>query len=195
MTPRAALLVLAPLLLADCHGRRDTWHLHYPRPLARQIKGVDGRPCDEMVSDRTCDPFVCVQKKCVVKECVEDRDCPRGICIEGYCALPPPQPGKRCDPFDDEGAHSILYPAKVEPRDVHDERVAKYLSQWDRCSCRPLWLREGMTSAESDECGPFPCTPSGCYVHACESDSDCAEGLCSSHASWPNDWCVKSDPH
>lgn len=196
-TYNLVLGVLLPALfvLGNCGRRRDTWLAEYRTPLSKQTAGVEGRPCDEGEEHDACDPFVCHRGACLVKECSAERECPRGSCIEGYCALPPPQPGRKCEPYDPDAANSVLYPAKMEPPKVHDARVAKYLERFDRCACRPEYWTEGVMYASSRECGPFPCTPNGCHVQPCESDSDCAAGLCSSHASGPNGWCVTSDPY
>jgi hypothetical protein len=168
------VLVLAVLVLANCRRERDAWLLRYPKPLERQAAGVDGRTCDDRAEHDPCDPFVCDRGKCRVEHCENDRECSRGgTCIEGYCALPPPQPGRTCEPFADDGDWS----------------------KWQGCACRPTYFRSESMYASSDECGPFPCTPNGCYVQQCAADSDCAAGFCSAHASGPNDWCVTDDPY
>jgi hypothetical protein len=189
------VLPVALLVLADCRGRRDEWYLRYPMPLGRQVGGVEGRPCSDGAEHDACDPFICDGGTCRVETCTSKRECSRGSCIEGYCALPPPQPGRKCESFDEDAARGVLSPAKVEPPGMHDETVAKHFARYDGCTCRPSYWTTDVMYAHSVECGPFPCTPNGCYVQKCGADSDCAAGFCSSHASWPNGWCVTSDPH
>jgi hypothetical protein len=45
-------------------------------------------------------------------------------------------------------------------------------------------------AARSRECGAFPCTMDGCYVHRCESDGDCAYGECGIFAGQPRGYCA-----
>ena len=198
MNRRAVLVsLLVLLMLGHCGGERTTWLMRYPKPLARQTEGVEGCPCDEG-SPKACDPFVCYRDACRVETCTNDGECKRGSCIEGYCALPPPQPGRRCEAFDVDEFRREFEPGNprlASQSPEHGSAEARWLARFDGCACRPEYWTEGSTSAHAPECGSFPCTPNGCYVRECSSDSDCAFGLCSSHASWPHGWCVESDPH
>lgn len=169
---------LAVILLADCRSERDGWVTHYSKPLARQTNGVEGRPCEVGGSSKQCDPFICHRGTCRVETCEKERDCKHdGSCVEGYCALPPPQPGKRCAAFDE------------------DADDAKAFAAYDECRCRPKYWAETMAYSAADECGPFPCTPNGCYVRSCDDDSDCSAGVCASHSGSPDGWCVVSDDY
>lgn len=181
MSLRVAVVAgLALALLADCRSEREGWRTHYPKPLDRQTDGVAGRPCEVGSSSRACDPFICHRGTCRVEACEGERDCKHGgSCVEGYCALPPPQPGKKCEPFDED----------------IDEDDAKRFAEYDECRCRPEYWSENTTYSAAAECGPFPCTPNGCYVRSCDDDGDCAAGVCASHTGWPDGWCVVADDY
>lgn len=101
---------------------------------------------------------------------------------------------RRCEPFDVAAAERVLAMTGDPPK-THDARVVEHLEVYDRCACVPDYPLDGTTFAQSDACGPFPCTANGCYVQPCTKDSDCAHGFCASHTGWPDDWCVVSDDH
>jgi hypothetical protein len=105
---------------------------------------------------------------------------------------PRSQPGRRCDAFDDAAADRVL-DASGDPPKTHAPAVVEHLSRYDGCECRPSDWSETSKFGASSECGPFPCTANGCYVHPCKTDEDCAYGFCASHTGWPDDWCVTSD--
>jgi hypothetical protein len=95
----------------------------------------------------------------------------------------PTQPGKSCGPYD---------PAQ-EPEAHEDPAGHDYYASLDGCACTPDQTRHPWS--HSLECGPFPCTPNGCYVRECLGDDQCAYGLCAMHAGYPEEYCTVSDPH
>jgi hypothetical protein len=91
-------------------------------------------------------------------------------------------------------ASSHSCPAYVDPVPHPSENAeGDYRRAWPEyvkfhgCACTP--------PSDSHACGPFPCSPGGCYVAQCGFDGDCKFGKCSSHASGPHGYCVSSDPY
>ncbi|MBL8742352.1 MAG: hypothetical protein JNK04_14690 [Myxococcales bacterium] len=152
--------------------------------LARLAETIQGRKCasaDEKASGRgdgdVCGPFPCEGGECRVIACggSEDPGCHLGFCFEGFCVRAAEHGQRSCEPF-----------AWLQG---DDEKVD--WSRFNGCKCTP----QGETVGRDEpRCGDFPCTADGCYVSACKVDKDCAHGLCSSHASGPQGYCVTDDP-
>ncbi len=119
-----------------------------------------------------CGPFPCSGGKCVVAVCDDRTHCSLGFCSEGYCVRAEEDGARACRPFAPPTGEAV------------DWQV------WSGCRCTPE--SEGVGRDEA-RCGSFPCTAAGCYVHACEKDSDCSSGICASHTAWPHGYCVTDD--
>lgn len=132
-----------------------------------------------------CGPFPCENDKCHVEPCTSPKDCYHGICEDGYCLNVRAQGEKACAPYAD--------PPRAGGSSDESSPVAKaYYASRMGCACA---ARSEKASDDYEACAEFPCTLRGCYVQACQGDSDCKFGLCSGHASGPHGYCVTHDDY
>jgi hypothetical protein len=81
---------------------------------------------------------------------------------------------------------------RTEAADSDARKAWPEYAKFNACACTP---KVDMPHVDDRACGPFPCSPGGCYVAQCTFDGDCKLGTCSSHASWPHGYCVVEDPY